>query len=130
MYAFNVRLMTDFDSALERLTAALTGEKMGIVSEVNVQAVMQAKLGKSIPPYRILGACAPALADRVISAQPDAGTLLPCNVVVREESDGSVVISFMDPVSVLGLANDAEVDAAAAEANEKIERVIEALKQG
>lgn len=127
MYEMNLTLELPCDPALERVREALATEKLGIVSDVDVQAIFKAKLGKEIPPYRILGACAPGLADRVISAEPNAGTLLPCNFVLRETDDGNTVVSFMDPVPVLGLSSNDEVRAVAAEAREKLQRVMAAL---
>ena len=93
------------------------------MSEIDVQAVFKAKMGKDIPAYRILGACNPGLADRVLAAEPNAGALLPCNVVVRDAGQGRTVVSFMDPVAVLGLSSSPAAQAVAAEARAKLERV-------
>jgi len=123
MYEFNVTLDLPGDQAVERLREALQGEQLGIVSEVDVQAIFKAKMGKDIPAYRILGACNPGLADRVLAAEPNAGALLPCNVVVRDAGDGRTVVSFMDPVAVLGLSSSPAAHAVAAEARAKLERV-------
>ncbi|MDX1345017.1 MAG: DUF302 domain-containing protein, partial [Sedimenticolaceae bacterium] len=84
MYEFNTSLDSNFEEALEKVRAVLMEEQLGIVSEVDVQAVFKAKMDKDIPPYRILGACNPKLADQVLATDPNAGTLLPCNLVVRE----------------------------------------------
>lgn len=127
MYELNQTLDLPFDTALARVRDALAAEKLGIVSDVDVQAIFKGKLDKDIPPYRILGACAPALADRVISAEPNAGVLLPCNLVLRGTTEGKTVVSFMDPTPVLGLSSNAEVHTVAAEARERLVRVIEAL---
>jgi len=127
MYELNQTLDLPFDTALARVRDALAAEKLGIVSDVDVQAIFKGKLDKDIPPYRILGACAPALADRVISAEPNAGVLLPCNLVLRGTTEGKTVVSFMDPAPVLGLSSNAEVHTVAAEARERLVRVIEAL---
>lgn len=127
MYEFNVTLDLPYDLAIARVRDALAAERLGIVSEVDVQAILGARLGKEVPPYRILGACAPALADRVISAEPNAGTLLPCNVVVRGSAATRTVVSVMDPVPVLGLSPNPEVRAVAAEAREILQRVIASL---
>jgi uncharacterized protein (DUF302 family) len=129
MYEFNVTLDCSFDEARARVQEVMLAEHLGIVSEVDVQAIFKNKMDKEIPAYRILGACNPKLADRVISNEPNAGTLLPCNLILRE-SDAGVVVSFMDPVSVLGLSDNAEVRAVAAEAKEKLERVVAALQNG
>lgn len=128
MYEFNIELEMDFDQAVDALHQALLAEKLGVVSEVNVQAIMKKKLDKDIEPYRILGACNPLLASRVIAAEPNAGALLPCNVVVRASGDNRVVISFMDPMTVLGLAENDVVNEVAQEARQILERVIERLK--
>lgn len=124
MYEFNVTLNLPADQAVEKLREALLAEQLGIVSDVDVQAIFKAKLNKDIPAYRILGACNPGLADRVLAAEPNAGALLPCNVVVRDAGAGRTVVSFMDPVAVLGLSLSPAAQAVAAEAKAKLERVV------
>jgi uncharacterized protein (DUF302 family) len=127
MYEFNITLDQPFDEAIETVKNALMQEQLGIVSEIDVQAVFKAKMDKDIDPYRILGACNPKLADRALEAEPNAGVLLPCNLVVRQEGEGTV-ISFMDPAAVLGLSASDVVSAVGAEAKEKLLRVMESLK--
>jgi len=78
-------------------------------------------------PYRILGACNPVLANQAIAAVPEIGLLLPCNVLVREDGEGQVHVSFMDPGAVLGLVDDARVDPLAIQVREKLETVLAAL---
>jgi uncharacterized protein (DUF302 family) len=123
MYEFNVTLDLPSEQAVEKLREALQSEQLGIVSDVDVQAIFKAKMGKDIPAYRILGACSPGLADRVLAAEPNAGALLPCNVVVRDAGGGRTVVSFMDPVAVLGLSSSPAAHAVATEARAKLERV-------
>lgn len=123
MYEFNTKLKMSFDKALEQVTEAIGAEKMGIVSEIDVQAVMKKKIGKDIAPHRILGACAPDLAIQVLENEPNGGTLLPCNVVVREGVDGDVIVSFLDPHAVLGLAKNPALQNVIEEAHARLERM-------
>lgn len=128
MYEFHTELKLSFDQALEKVRAALQEQQLGIVSDVDVQAIFKNKMGKEIPAYHIYGACNPTLADRVISAEPNAGTLLPCNFIMRETEQDSVVVSFMDPVTILDLTETAEPKAVGQEAKAILERVIEKLQ--
>lgn len=126
-YAFTVELGQPIGQAVETLRAALAAEQMGIVSEVDVQATLKAKLGVDTPAYRILGACNPRFAHRALSAEPDIGLLLPCNVIVRAESDGRTTIGFMDPAAILKLVENAEVHELAREVRAALERVRDSL---
>ena len=126
-YEMNVALDLPYDQALEKVKKILMANHLGIVSDVDVQAIFKNKLDKEIPAYHIYGACNPGLADRVISAEPNAGTLLPCNFVMYEE-DGKTQVSFMDPVPVLGLSSNEEVNAVAKEAKAILEKVVAELK--
>jgi len=128
MYEFNLTLPLPLDAALDKVREALMSEHLGIISDVDVQAIFKAKMGKDIAPYHILGACNPKLADRVIDSEPNAGTLLPCNFVLREHTDGNTVVSFMDPVAVLGLTTNPEPKAVAVEAKAMLERVAAKLQ--
>ncbi len=127
MYVFGVVLESPFEEAVTRVKEALGAEKLGLVSEVDVGGIVRAKLGEDIGGYRILGACAPGLARRVIQSQPAAGALLPCNVVIRALNADSTAVDFMDPVSVLALARTPEIDVVATEARAMLERVRDRL---
>lgn len=127
MYEMNVSISGKFDEVKDRVISVLLEEQLGIVSEVNVQATMKSKLDVSIPAYQILGACNPKLALQIIEADPNSGNLLPCNFILRESEPGQIVVSFMDPVQVLGLAQSESINKVAIIAKEKIQRVINKL---
>jgi uncharacterized protein (DUF302 family) len=126
-YGFGKAVDLDFDEAIDKVTAVLATEGFGVLSDIDVAAKMKEKLNKDMPRYRILGACNPPLAFQAVSAEKEIGLLLPCNVVVREDDDGDVHISFMDPEAVMGLVGNPGVEPLAGEVKAKLEKVLEAL---
>lgn len=126
-FAFGKTVDMPFDRAIDAVTERLETEGFGVLSDIDVAAKMKAKIDKDMPPYRILGACNPALAWQAISAVPEIGALLPCNVVVRADDGGRVHVEFMDPQSVLSLVGDEAVEPLANEVRERLERVMTAL---
>ncbi|MDP2788235.1 MAG: DUF302 domain-containing protein [Pseudomonadota bacterium] len=128
MYAHIVELALPIDQAIEKLKAALTEAKMGVVSEVDVQAIMKAKIDHEIPPYRLLGICAPGIAKAVLEADRDAGALLPCGCCVYETSPGNTRIALQDPAAIARLADNASITATMTIAQGHLAAVLAALK--
>ena len=126
-YSFGKTVDMDYATAVARTTAALAAQGFGVLTEIDVAATMQKKLGLSIPAYTILGACNPQLARQAIDAQPEIGVLLPCNVVVRQDDGGVVHVDFMDPQAVLSLVGHPAVDKLGAEVRERLAKVVAAL---
>lgn len=123
-YGFHLHLQpADFGTVVGQTIEALKTEGFGVLTDIDVQATMKAKLGIDGPAYRILGACNPSLAHRALTAEPDIGLLLPCNVVVRADGDGAVTVSFMDPVAVLQLTQHPDVAIVAKEVRQRFEKV-------
>lgn len=118
-----------FDQARASAVEALKAEGFGVLTEINVQETLKNKLGVDVPAHRILGACNPKLAHRALSAAPQIGLLLPCNVTVRQLEDGKVEVSLVDPLLMLGVAETAELGPVAEEAAARLQRVRDALAQ-
>jgi len=127
-YTFSGTVSAPISTVRARVESALKDEGFGILTEIDVAATLKAKLGVDRSPYLILGACNPRLADRVLAIDPSIGALLPCNVVLRQVDPGSgTVVEFMDPVAALAIAGSAEIAPIAAEAAERLRRVLEAV---
>ena len=126
-FGFGKPVAGKFDDAVATVTEELKKEGFGVLTEIDVAATLKKKLDEDMPPYRILGACNPALAHQAVSAVPEIGLLLPCNVLVREDEAGQVHVSFMDPGAVLGLVDKPEVVPLADQVKEKLQRVLAAI---
>lgn len=126
-YGFSVTLNTTFGDAIEIVVDELQKEGFGVLSDIDVAGTLKKKLGGDHSPYRILGACNPGYAKQAIDSEPDIGLLLPCNVLVREERDGRIVVAFMDPEAVLGIVGNTKLKAIGHDVRERLTRVCEAL---
>ncbi len=126
-YTFGRTVELAHDEALARVAAALAKEGFGVLTEIDVAATLKKKLGKDMPPYRILGACNPQFAHQALEIEPQIGALLPCNVVVRVDAAGKTVVEAMDPAAVMNLVGHPDIDAIATEVRARLERVVASL---
>jgi uncharacterized protein (DUF302 family) len=126
---FRTRLELDYEQAVLAARAALQEEGFGVLTEIDVKATLKAKLDKGFRRYVILGTCNPALAHRALDTDPSVGLLLPCNVIVYEEGDGSVVAA-VDPLSLLGVLDNPALREVAQEAETRLRRAIDRLGAG
>ena len=127
--ALATALRTSFDEAVRRTREALAEQGFGVLTEIDVQATLKAKLGEDMENYLILGACNPPLAHRAIAIDRQIGLLLPCNVVVRTdpEDEGSVLVEAMHPEVLVDVTGEAELRPVADEVAAKLKAAIEAL---
>ena len=114
-----------FTEAVAQVRETLKDEGFGVLTEIDVQATLKDKLGADVPPYLILGACNPTYAHRALALEPELGTLLPCNVVVYEQEDGTTRVSGVDPVAMLGIVARTDLEPIADEIQEKVERALQ-----
>jgi uncharacterized protein (DUF302 family) len=127
MYGFGKRVNCSFDEAVEKVTEELSKEGFGVLTEIDVKATLKKKIDVDRPPYKILGACNPVLANQALGAEPQIGLLLPCNVVVREDDEGGINVEFMDPSAVMTLVEREGIEQLASEVRERLQRVQDAL---
>lgn len=126
-YAYQVELALPYEQAVEMVTAALKAEGFGVLTEIDVKATLKQKLDVDFRKYVILGACNPPLAHKALSIERNIGLLLPCNVIVYEVDGGSVV-GILDPISMMDVTDNPDLDPVANEAQERLKRVAAALK--
>ena len=115
------------EEAVERTTAALKTEGFGVLTDIDVQATLKKKIDVDFRPYRILGACNPPLAHHALSTEPLIGLLLPCNVVVMAEDDGTATVSIINPREMFKVADSTELAATAGEVEEKLARALASI---
>jgi uncharacterized protein (DUF302 family) len=124
-----VHLKVDYETALTRTVDALKVEGFGILTEIDVKETLKKKLGVDYPPYKILGACNPPLAHRALTAAPEVGLLLPCNVTVRQLEDGTIEVAMIDPLMMMGVISNPALKPIADEALARLERVAQSLRK-
>jgi uncharacterized protein (DUF302 family) len=123
-YTLSATTEAPFEEAVERVKEELKAEGFGVLCEIDVQATLREKLGVEQEPYLILGACNPPLAHRALSAEPELGTLLPCNVVIYR-ADGKTHISAIDADRMLSLVDNPDLAPIAAQVRAKLANVVE-----
>jgi len=116
-----------FEDAIETVTKELKKEGFGIITEIDMKGTFKKKLDVDFQPYKILGACNPNFAHSALKHNAYVGVFLPCNVVVRQNSDNTVEVFAVDPVASMTAVNDEELNVMANEVKEKLIKVIDGL---
>ena len=123
-----IHVESDYENTLTKTIAALKNEGFGVLTEIDVKDTLKKKLGVDYLPYKILGACNPPLAYRALTAAPEVGLLLPCNVTVRQLEDGRIEVAIVDPLMMLGVVSNPSLKPIADEARARLNRVATALQ--
>ena len=126
-YHFSKEIDASFDEAVERATRALADNGFGVLTEIDVAATLKKKLGEDMPPYRILGACNPGYAHQALQLEPHIGTMLPCNVIVRQTGEGKVEVSAVDPAASMQAIGNAALGDMAGKVRSILKKMIEEL---
>ncbi len=126
-YYFSTTIAAPFAEAVLRTKAALAAQGFGVLSEIDVAATLKAKLGAEMAPYVILGACNPAYAHRALQLESKIGTMLPCNVIVRQAAPGSVEIAAVDPVASMQAVDNPALGEIAGPVRSLLQAVIAAI---
>jgi uncharacterized protein (DUF302 family) len=126
-YNFHVTTPGSLAGAVEKVKEALKADGFGVLTEIDVEATLKAKLGVDFPPYRILGACNPPLAKRALEAEPRIGVMLPCNVIVRQIGENQVEIAAINPAASIQPVGNPALTAIAEEVADRLRKVLESL---
>ena len=126
-YYFSKIVNEDFDKAIEKVTGKLKEEGFGVLTEIDVKATLKKKLDLDFKKYKILGACNPPFAYKALQAEDKIGIMLPCNIVVEENSDGKVEVSAVDPIASMQAVKNESLGAVAEEVRNKLKKVIDNL---
>lgn len=112
------------DAAVDATTAALARHGFGVLTDIDVQATMKKKLDLDMDGYRILGACNPKMASRALAAENKIGTMLPCNVIVRDQGNGRVEVAAVDPIASMQAVDNPDLAGIANEVRQMLQDVI------
>ena len=123
-YGFRRSLPIPYADAIAAVTVALKQEGFGVLTEIDGKATLKAKIDVDHPPYMILGACNPHLAYQGLQAEPELGLLLPCNVIVYDNDDGTSTVNIVDPLLMLGVVENPALQPVADQAEKKLRRVL------
>lgn len=126
-YYFGKKIKGSFEEALEKVTASLKEEGFGILTEIDVKETLRKKLDVDFNKYKILGACNPSFAYKALQAEDKIGTMLPCNVIVQEVSEGEVEVAAVDPVASMKAIENPELFNIARQVQKKLQRVVDNL---
>lgn len=126
-YYFSKVLLTPFEDAVARVRQALADRGFGVISDIDVAATLKSKLGVDMGAYRILGACNPSYAYEALQLEPLIGTMLPCNVIVREEAPGHVEVAAVNPSASMQAVGNAELIAIAREVEARLKEMVAGL---
>ena len=129
MITYGIQAIFDgtFEEAEEAVRVALKEHGFGVLTEIDVRATLKKKLNVEHPEYKILGACNPPLALKALTAEPEIGLLLPCNVIVYQK-DSQVIVSAMKPTAVLGVTDNHNIGTIAKEVESQLQLVISSLE--
>jgi uncharacterized protein (DUF302 family) len=128
-YTLSTTTELSFTDAVTRVRDELAANGFGVLCEIDVQATIEAKLGIDRDPYLILGACNPPLAHAALEAEPELGTLLPCNVVVYEH-DGQTHIAAVDAERMLSIVGNDQLAETAGEVRRRLNAVVQKAAEG
>ena len=126
-YYYSRTLDMPFDAAIEYVTAELKKEGFGILTDIDVRAVMKKRLGADFRNYRILGACNPPFAHQALLAEDKIGTMLPCNVIVQETEGGGVEVAAVDPIASMQAVQNKALGEVAKEVQARLKKVVDSL---
>jgi len=126
-YYFNKIIDSSFEEAITKVTEALKSQGFGVLTEIDVKATMKQKLDVDFRNYRILGACNPPFAYKALSVEDKIGTMLPCNVIVQELSDGKIEIAAIDPIASMSAVQNPALSDIAFEVQDRLKKVVESL---